>query len=73
MTQSCIELLQFAFSVLELNKVEIHCAVGNMRSRAIPQRLHFTQEGVIRQAEWLYDHYTDLILYGLLTSEWKHA
>jgi ribosomal-protein-serine acetyltransferase len=73
MTQSCKELLQFAFSVLELNKVEIRCAVGNMRSRAIPQRLNFTQEGIIRQAGWLYDHYTDLILYGLLASEWRHA
>ncbi len=71
-TQACKELLQFAFDVLELNKVEIRCATGNIRSRAVPQRLGFTQEGTIRQAEWLYDHYTDLILYGLLVSEWKH-
>ena len=71
MTQACEELIQFAFSVLELNKVEIRCATGNNRSCAIPQRLGFTREGIIRQAEWLYDHYSDLELYGLLASEWK--
>jgi ribosomal-protein-serine acetyltransferase len=71
MTQACEEMIQFAFGVLELNKVEIHCASGNMRSRAIPERLHFTQEGIIRQAQWLYDHYVDLVTYGLLASEWK--
>jgi ribosomal-protein-serine acetyltransferase len=71
MTQACEEMLWFAFNVLELNKVEIHCATGNTRSRAIPERLHFTQEGTIRQAQWLYDHYVDLVVYGMLASEWK--
>ena len=72
MTQACEEMIRFAFHVLELNKVEILCATGNTRSRAIPQRLHFTQEGVLRQALWLYDHYVDLVVYGMLASEWKH-
>jgi ribosomal-protein-serine acetyltransferase len=71
MTQSCEEMIRFGFQVLELNKIEIRCSTGNTRSCAIPCRLGFTQEGVIRQAEWLYDHYADLILFGMLASEWK--
>ena len=49
----------------------IHCAVGNRRSRAIPERLGFTQEGIARDAEWLYDHYVDLVTYSLLAPEWS--
>lgn len=70
-TRACRAMIDHAFLDLELNKVEIRCATGNSRSCAIPQRLGFTQEGVIRQGEWLYDHYVDLVLYGLLSSEWK--
>ncbi len=71
MTRSCKALVDYAFDTLGLNKVEIRCATGNTRSCAIPQRLGFQQEGIIRQAEWLYDHYVDLVLYGLLVGEWR--
>ena len=71
MTRSCRGFLEHAFLDLALNRVEIRCAVENTRSRAIPERLGFSPEGVIRDAEWLYDHYVDHVIYGLLTSEWK--
>ena len=71
MTRACQTLITYAFSELKMNKVEIRCATGNTASAAIPQRLGFTQEGIIRQAEWLYDHYVDLSLFGLLESEWR--
>ena len=71
-TRTCAELLRYAFDELHLNKVEIRCATGNTKSCAIPERLGFTREGVIRQSEWLYDHYEDLVLYGMLAREW-HA
>ncbi len=69
-TKACKLLVTFAFEQYNLNKVEIHCAPGNTRSRAIPERLGFTQEGVIRQAEWCKDHYNDIVVYGMLASEW---
>ncbi|GER87780.1 ribosomal-protein-serine acetyltransferase [Dictyobacter vulcani] len=72
MSAACKALTAYAFENLKLNKVEIRCATGNIRSCAIPQRLGFVEEGTIRQAEWLYDHFVDLRLYGLLVSEWKH-
>jgi ribosomal-protein-serine acetyltransferase len=71
MTRACQTLITYAFSELKMNKVEIRCATGNTASAAIPQRLGFTQEGIIRQAEWLYDHYVDLSLFGILESEWR--
>lgn len=64
-------MVDYAFNELNLNRVEIRCAVENKKSRAIPERLHFVNEGCIRQAEWLYDHYVDHIVYGMLKEEWK--
>ena len=54
-----------------MNRVEIHCAAENTRSCAIPKRLGFTQEGILRDAQWLYDRYVDMVVYGLLAREWQ--
>lgn len=71
MTRACRALTDYSFHELHLNRVEILCAAGNRKSRAIPERLGFTQEGTLRQAEWLYDHYVDLVVYGMLAAEWS--
>lgn len=70
MTQVCSELVDYAFDTLTLNKVDIRAADKNRKSRAIPERLGFVKEGQIRQAEWLYDHYVDHVVYGMLKDEW---
>ena len=70
MTKSCKAFINYAFKELELNRVEIRCAEKNLRSRTIPERLSFVKEGMIREAEWLYDHYVDHVVYGVLSREW---
>lgn len=70
-TKACRTLITYAFEELGLNKVEIRCATENIRSCAIPKRLGFTQEGILRDAEWLYDHFVDLVVYGMLAREWQ--
>lgn len=70
MTKVSRALTDYAFCDLKLNKVDIRAAYENERSRGIPERLGFTKEGKIRQAEWLYDHYVDHIVYGMLAREW---
>ena len=72
MTRSCRAMCDYAFGELGLNRVSIHAATGNSKSRAIPERLGFVQEGIARQSEWLYDHYVDLVAYSMLASDWKH-
>lgn len=69
-TKACRAHVGHLIGELSLHRIEIRCAVGNIRSRAIPQRLGFREEGVIRDAEWLYDHFVDHVVYGLLESEW---
>lgn len=70
MTSACKALIHFIFHDLGLNRVEIRAAVFNSKSRAIPERLNFQQEGIIRQAEWLSDHYVDHVVYGMLREDW---
>ena len=70
-TKACSVLLDHVFGEMGLNCVEIGCAPENARSCAIPERLGFRREGVLRQREWLYDHYVDQVVYGMLAAEWR--
>ena len=70
-TKACSALVDRAFREWRLNRVEIRCATGNDRSRAIPERLSFKEEGILREAEWLYDHFADLVVYSILADEWR--
>jgi ribosomal-protein-serine acetyltransferase len=72
-TKSCRVLIEHAFDELKLNRVEMRCAVENQKSRGIPERLGFRQEGVLLQAEWMHDHFHDLVVYAVLASEWRDA
>ena len=49
-TRCCSALIAHAFNVLGLQRVEIRAAALNDKSRAIPVKLHFTYEGLLRQA-----------------------
>ena len=70
MTACCRAFLAHAFDTWKLNRVTIEAATDNARSRAIPERLGFKLEGIVRGIEWLHDHYADHALYGLLRSEY---
>lgn len=72
MTRVTQMLTDYAFMELDFNRVDIRAAFENKKSRSIPERLGFVEEGQIRQAEWLYDHYVDHVVYGMLASEWKN-
>ena len=54
-----------------LNRVEIRAAPENRRSRAIPERLGFTEEGTLRQAERVGERYLDSAVYAMLAEDWK--
>jgi ribosomal-protein-serine acetyltransferase len=70
--KSCKALINYVFDELEINRVEIHCSTENTRSWAIPERLGFTLEGVLRQSEWRHTRFYDMAIYGLLKDEWKN-
>ena len=69
MTACCRVLVAHGFERLALNRIVIAAATENTKSRAIPERLGFRFEGVLRQPEWLYDRFVDHAVYSLLRSE----
>jgi ribosomal-protein-serine acetyltransferase len=69
-TRALARLTDYAFTNQDCNRVILQCAVGNVRSRAVAARLGFVQEGILREAEWLYDHYVDLAVYSMLKCDW---
>ena len=69
MTEACGATVEHAFGELGLNRVGTVCATDNHRSRAIPERSGFRREGVQRQAEWLYDHFVDHVMYARLRGD----
>jgi ribosomal-protein-serine acetyltransferase len=70
MTACCRAFVAHSFNTWKLNRVTIECATQNTRSRAIPERLGFRLEGVIRGVEWLQDRYADHAIYGLLRADY---
>ena len=70
-SRGCAAMIDYAFGELGLRRIEIRLAVSNARSRAVPERLGFTLEGTSRQAEPVGDRWEDLLVFGLLASEWK--
>ena len=70
-TRACRTLLDYAFGSRGMNRLQIRAAVDNTRSRAIPERLRFTFEGVQRQAKLLNDDFQDLAVYSMLAAEWQ--
>jgi ribosomal-protein-serine acetyltransferase len=70
MTRAVRALTDHAFREWGLHRVEIRAATDNRRSRAIPERLGFRQEGVLRDAERIGDTYKDLAVYAMLAPDW---
>ncbi len=71
MTEAVRALVDQALGPWRLRRVEIRAAVENHRSRAIPERLGFHQEGVLRQAERIGDRYVDHVVYAMDATAWS--
>jgi ribosomal-protein-serine acetyltransferase len=70
-TDACRAVIEYGFQEWKLNRLEIHCAIGNTKSCAIPPRLGFQFEGVLRQAHLVNGTYQDINVYSQLAAEWR--
>lgn len=73
MTAAVGALVDHAVATWRLNRVEIRAAAENRRSRAIPERLGFREEGILRQAELVGGRYLDSVIYSMLAADWRAA
>lgn len=70
MTRACRAIVTEGFRHYGLHRIEIRCGAGNTRSMAIPRRLSFREEGLLREAEWVHDRWVDLRIFAMLEQEW---
>jgi len=70
-TRACRAIVTAGFREYAMHRIEIRCATGNTRSAQIARRLGFIEEGTLREAEWLYDHWVDLRVFRMLEQDWR--
>jgi ribosomal-protein-serine acetyltransferase len=66
MTRAVQAMVEEAFGRFQLERVEIRVAAGNVRSRAIPERLGFRKEGELRLAHRVGGVAHEEVVYGLV-------
>jgi RimJ/RimL family protein N-acetyltransferase len=70
-TEAGRQVLDYAFNILNLNRVWCGCVYGNKGMIRVAEKLRFKQEGFSRQAFCLDGEYTDIINFGILKGEWN--
>ncbi len=70
MTRACTACIKYAFTKLDFNRIVIKCALGNVKSQAIPKRLNFKFEGVEREGPIINYRFNDLMIFSMLKKEW---
>ncbi|QUM81806.1 GNAT family N-acetyltransferase [Moritella sp. 5] len=64
-TKAVSFLIEYAFSELSMDKVEICAAVDNIASRRVCERLNMALEGIISNAENVNGEIVDHAIYGI--------
>ncbi len=71
--KSLAKFISFLFEKTGLNKIEIHFIPSNNRSAKVASRLGFKVEGIIRQSVTRNGMPEDIVIAGLLKSEWPQS
>ncbi len=70
MQETLGKIIHFAFTSMEINKIEAKVEPENKASIRLLGKLNFCQEGVLRQHEFEKGKYVDLVLFSILKSEY---
>ena len=72
-TESTAALTKVAFEVYNVERMEIHCAVQNIASAAIPKKLGYTHEATRRQFGFAYGKPADNMIWTLFAEEYANT
>jgi len=70
-TKSCRRVIEHCFADLKLHRSVIEVAVDNHPSRAVAERLGLRLEGISKDREWLYNSFTDSVMFAITAPEWN--
>jgi RimJ/RimL family protein N-acetyltransferase len=61
------------FATTDLVRLEIVCAIGNLRSQRVAEAAGATREGVLRSRLWLHGQPVDAVMYSLVRQRAEHG
>lgn len=64
-------LVTYSFETLKLHRIWGGTDEYNISMRKIFKKLNFTQEGVLREANYINENYSDNVLYSILSNEYN--
>ncbi len=70
-TEAVLEILKFGFSTLGLHRIEAGCAVGNVASIKVLEKVGMTNEGRKRKILPIRGQWVDNYFYSILETEFK--
>ena len=70
-TETVGAILDFAFGMLNMHRIEADVDPRNDRSLRLLERFGFEREGCLRERYFLHDERQDAVILGLLRSNWK--
>jgi RimJ/RimL family protein N-acetyltransferase len=69
-TESTAALTKVAFEIYHVERVEIHCAVENLASAAVPRKLGYVHEATRRRMGFAYGKTCDSMIWTLFADEY---
>jgi len=69
-TEAAKAVMEYGFTELNLNRIFAVHFKRNPASGRVMQKIGMTQEGLFRQHIKKWDRYEDMVVYGILRSEW---
>ena len=70
-TEAVKLLLQHGFETLNLNRIYLRVYSTNLRAKRSYEKAGFVMEGTMRQAVYRNGKYSDILIMGMLRSEWE--
>ncbi len=70
MARACASFIEYLFKKKGMNRLEVLVMPTNERSRAVPIRLGFLSEGILRKALKMYGSFHDVEVFSLLKDDW---
>jgi ribosomal-protein-alanine N-acetyltransferase len=72
LSEALTAILDYAFSALDMNRIEADIDPRNAASQKLLERMHFQREGYMRERWIVNGEICDTAFYGLLKRDWGH-
>ncbi len=69
-TEAARALVAFGFEQLRLHRIWAWCIAENAASARVLEKVGMRQEGRQREREWMKGRWWDVLIYGMLDSDW---